>query len=152
MEQTAYIKKVKKSAAKSHTFRDTVRAFIVGGLICVLGQVLIELYGTLGMEQRIASTLASVTLIFLACLTTGIGWFDSLAKFAGAGTLVPITGFANAIVAPAIDCKSEGIITGLSAKLFLIAGPVLVWGVAFSVLYGIVLFVLQCFGVAVQPI
>lgn len=112
---------------------------MVGGLICVLGQALIDLYQKLGLGREDAGAAASVSLIFLSALLTGLGLYDKIAKFAGAGTLVPITGFANSIVSPAMEFKSEGFIMGMSAKLFTVAGPVLVFGISASILYGIFL-------------
>ena len=110
-----------------------------GGLICVIGQLLLDGYRHAGLGQEAAGTATSVTLIFVTALLTGIGVFDSLAKHAGAGTLVPITGFANAVVSPAMEFKQEGFVTGTSAKLFTVAGPVLVYGISASVIYGIIL-------------
>src|SRR5699024_9880718 len=107
--------------------------------ISALGQALLNGYQRLGMEKDEASTAVSVTLIFLAVLFTGLGWFDKLAKHAGAGTLVPITGFANAVAAPALEFRSEGLVTGVGARLFAIAGPVLVYGISASVVYGLIL-------------
>ena len=115
-------------------------AFLVGGAICALGQYLMGFYRRLGLDQDMAGTAVSVTLIGAAALLTGLGWFDKLAKRAGAGTLVPITGFANAMVSPAMEFKSEGYITGTAAKLFVVAGPVLVFGISASVIYGLICF------------
>lgn len=114
--------------------------FLCGGAICTLGQVLRNLYESLGLSGDDAGTAVSVTLIFLSALLTGLGLFDKLAKHAGAGTLVPITGFANAMVSPALEFKSEGYITGTAAKLFVVAGPVLVFGISASVIYGLICF------------
>ena len=119
--------------------KDLLWAFLVGGGICAAGQALLRFYQGRGMEQDQAGTAVSVTLIFLAALFTGLGWFDKLAKRAGAGTLVPITGFANAMVSPALEFQSEGLITGTAVKMFTIAGPVLVFGLVASVVYGLVL-------------
>ena len=116
-------------------------AFLVGGLICVLGQGLTDLY-KLFLDQQQASTLASVTLVFLSALTTGLGLYPKLAKFAGAGTLVPITGFSNSVTSPALEFKSEGVITGTAAKLCVVAGPVLVYGISASVIYGLSLYLM----------
>ena len=113
-----------------------------GGAICVLGQALLNWYQSLGLDRDQAGTAVSVTLIFAAAVLTGLGWFDKLAKRAGAGTLVPITGFANAMVSPALEFKSEGFITGTAAKLFVVAGPVLVYGISASILYGLLLYFL----------
>lgn len=117
---------------------DLCLSFLVGGAICTAGQGLFALYSRFIPEEDTVRTLVSVTLIFLSCLFTGIGLYDSLAKHAGAGTLVPITGFANAVCSPAIDSRAEGFILGVASKLFVIAGPVIVYGCAASVIYGIV--------------
>ena len=134
-----YQKLVKAHARPSPLWKDLLWAFGVGGSICTLGQALRNLYQSWGLDQEAAGTAVSVTLIFAAALLTGLGLFDKLAKRAGAGTLVPITGFANAMVSPALEFKSEGLITGTAAKLFVVAGPVLVFGVSASVIYGILL-------------
>ena len=119
--------------------KNLVWAFLVGGAICTLGQALSTLYQSWGLDKEQGGTAASITLILAAALLTGLGWFDKLAKHAGAGTLVPITGFANAVVSPAIDYKSEGFVTGMAAKMFTVAGPVIVYGTAASVVYGVIL-------------
>ena len=124
-----YDKIVKKNSPKSKCFVNGLKAFLIGGAICAVGQGFTSLYGTLGIEEQQAKTLTSVTLIFLGILLTAIGVYDKIAKHAGAGTLVPITGFANAVSSPAIEFKSEGYVAGLGAKLFIIAGPVIVYGV-----------------------
>ena len=136
MSNAEYAALVKRLAPKSKLWPDLARAFVTGGLICVLGQALIELYRFWGAPAEDAASWCSITLIFLGALLTGLGWYDDLAKFAGAGSLVPITGFANAVAAPAIEYKTEGWVTGLAVKIFTIAGPVLVFGTAASVLYG----------------
>ena len=120
--------------------RDVLFAFLIGGLICTLGEFFIELYRSLGADQQLASGGASVTLVFLSALLTGLKRYDEVARVAGAGTLVPITGFANAVAAPALEFKSEGIILGLGAKIFTIAGPVILYGTLASVAYGVVLY------------
>ncbi len=120
-------------------------AFLIGGAICTLGQVFMIIYEAVGVPEDIAKSLVPVTLVFLAALFTGIGIFDDLAKIAGAGTLVPITGFANAVVSPAIDNKSEGFIMGVGAKMFVIAGPVIVYGIISSVLYGVIYYIVGLF-------
>lgn len=117
---------------------DLCLSFLIGGAICTVGQGLFVLYSRFIPEEDTVRTLVSVTLIFLSCLFTGIGLYDSLAKHAGAGTLVPITGFANAVCSPAIDSRAEGFILGVASKMFVIAGPVIVYGCAASVIYGIV--------------
>ena len=138
MDSQTYKKFTKAHAPKSPIGKDCFRAFWVGGLICAFAEALLQGYKALEMTEENAKTLVSVTLIFLAALLTGLGVFDDIAKFAGAGTLVPITGFANAMASPAIDDKSEGLVMGVGAQMFTIAGPVIVYGVLTSVLYGFV--------------
>ena len=134
-----YAALVRSKVKPSPLGRDLCWAFGVGGAVCALGQGLRELFQSLGLDQDQAGTAVSVTLIARAALLTGLGQFDKLAKRAGAGTLVPITGFANAMVSPALEFKSEGLITGAAAKLFVVAGPVLVYGISASVVYGLIL-------------
>ena len=138
MTPREYDKLVSRMAAPSPMGKDCLNAFLVGGLICTLGQLLITGYKAIGLEKTDASTAASMTLVFLSALLTGLSLYDNIAKFAGAGTLVPITGFANAIAAPAVEFKTEGFILGVGAKMFTIAGPVIVYGVSASVVYGII--------------
>ena len=140
-----YSKMVEKASSPSPIIKDTVRAFLVGGGICVLGQLLLTAYSEMLSDQQSAKTLVSVTLIFLAAVLTGFGVFDKIAKFAGAGTLVPITGFANAVVSPAIEYKAEGWVLGLGANMFKIAGPVIVYGTVASVVYGIIYWITTLF-------
>ena len=139
LNEKDYARLVQSRADKSPLGKDLLKAFLVGGGICAAGQGLSDLYQLWGADRQTAGTLVSLTLIFLAVLLTGLGVFDKLAKHAGAGTLVPITGFANAVASPAIEFKSEGLVLGVSAKLFSIAGPVLVYGVGSSVIYGVLL-------------
>lgn len=139
MTDKEYGKYVKDKAKPSPLIKDCIWAFLVGGLICTAGQGLLNLYKGAGLTPDDAGTAVSMTLIFAAALLTGLGLFDKLAKRAGAGTLVPITGFANAMVAPALEYKSEGLVTGTGAKLFTVAGPVLVFGISASILYGVIL-------------
>ena len=141
MEKQEYAKLVKRRAARSPALKNCLAAFAVGGGICAFGQCLIALYQVFGLDTKTAGTLATVSLIFLSALLTGIGVFDRIARFAGAGTLVPVTGFANAVVSPAIDNKSEGLILGVGAKIFTVAGPVLLFGTLAGVLYGVVYFI-----------
>ena len=136
-----YSEMAKQASHNTKSYFTIPMAFLIGGLICVLGQALIFLYQYWGMSTEKASSLASITLVLLSALATGFGIYDKLAKHAGAGTLVPITGFANAVVSPALEFKSEGLILGLGAKLFIIAGPVIVYGVAASILYGVIYWV-----------
>lgn len=126
-----------KRAKKSPLIKDLLAAFAVGGGICVLGQALRDLYLALGFGKEDAGTLVCVTVIFLTALSTGLGFFDRLAKLGGAGTLVPITGFANAVVSPALDNKAEGFVPGLGAKIFIIAGPVILYGTLSSAIFGV---------------
>ena len=133
-----YQQYVKQKAKKSPIIKDTVMAFVIGGLICVLGQLIQNGWMAAGLEKQDAGTAASCTLVFLSALLTGLNLYNKIARFGGAGTLVPITGFANAVASPAIDFKSEGFITGMAAKMFVIAGPVIVYGLLAGVIYGIV--------------
>ena len=134
-----------KASPGSKSVKNVVLAFVFGGAICTIGQLLQNLYMLAGMELKDARGAVSVTLIFLGALLTALRIFDNIAKYAGAGTLVPITGFANSIVAPAIEFKSEGYVMGIGAKMFVIAGPVLVYGIMASATYGIILSVFQLF-------
>ena len=141
MTEREYGKLVKDMAPKSPIGKDCAIAFLVGGLICTLGQLAMNGYLALGLEKQDASTAASMSLVALSALLTGLSLYDNIAKFAGAGTLVPITGFANAIASPAIEFKTEGFILGVGAKMFTIAGPVIVYGVSASVVYGLIYWV-----------
>lgn len=124
---------------KSKSYMNIPKAFLIGGAICLLGECLLNLYEYMGLEKEAASSWTSITLVFLSALLTGLGWYERIAKHAGAGTLVPITGFANGVTAPAIEARTEGWILGVGAKIFTIAGPVLLYGTAASVIYGIFL-------------
>lgn len=132
-----YSELVKKYSPNSRLWFDTLNAFWTGGLICVLGQLALNGWGLLGLNQDTASIATAISMVFLGALLTGIGIYDRIAKIAGAGTVVPITGFANSVVSPAMEFKTEGFVMGVSAKMFTIAGPVLVYGVGASVIYGI---------------
>ena len=145
MTQKEYGKMVKDMAPKSPIVKDCVFAFLIGGGICALGQLFINFYSNFGLDQMKSSTAASMTLVALSALLTGLSLYDNIAKFAGAGTLVPITGFANAISAPAIEFKTEGFILGVGAKMFSIAGPVIVYGTVASVVYGIIYWIITLF-------
>ena len=142
MTPQEYQQYVKQKAPKSPLLKDTVLAFVVGGAICVVGQLILNGWTAAGLEEKTAGTATSRTLVFLSALLTGLNLYNKLARFGGAGTLVPITGFANAVVSPAIDFRSEGFVTGMAAKMFLIAGPVIVFGTLASVIYGVVLVLL----------
>lgn len=135
-----YDKRVKAASPHSPVLKDCLLAFVFGGLICTMGQTLCNLYQGWGLEIKDARMAVSISLIFLSAALTAIGWYDDIAKYAGAGTLVPITGFANSMVSPAMEFKSEGFITGLGAKLFVVSGPVLVFGITASVVYGFIVF------------
>ena len=138
MTDKQYDALVREMSPKSPMGKDCVNAFWIGGLICVLGQIFINWYTSLGLEKQNASTAASMSLVALSALLTGLSLYDNIAKHAGAGTLVPITGFANSISAPAVEFKTEGFILGVGAKMFTIAGPVIVYGVSASVVYGLI--------------
>ena len=132
---------VKKKEPKSPLLKDVLLAFLIGGAICTLGQGISELWTAAGLDQETAGTATSASLVFLSVLLTGLNLYNKIARFGGAGTLVPITGFANAVSAPAIDFKAEGIVTGMAAKMFVVAGPVIVFGTVASVVYGVVLWI-----------
>ena len=139
MSPQEYPKYVEQRAKKSPIAKDTALAFLVGGAICALGQLIQNGWMAAGLDQEGAGTATSCSLVFLSALLTGLNLYNKIARFGGAGTLVPITGFANAVVSPAIDFKSEGFITGMAARMFTVAGPVIVFGTVASVVYGIIL-------------
>ena len=138
MDRNNYKKLVDKLSPPSKKGRDFVSAFLIGGLICVFGQSIREYFLYMGFSEKLTGMYVSTILIFLAALLTGLGLFEKIAKHAGAGTLVPITGFANSVVAPAIEFKSEGFVLGVGANMFKIAGPVIVYGTIASVIYGVI--------------
>ena len=142
MSPEEYQQYVHQKAKKSPIVKDTVLAFVIGGLICVLGQAIRNGWSAAGLNPEDAGTATSCTLVAISALLTGLNLYNKIARFGGAGTLVPITGFANAVVSPAIDFKSEGFVTGMAARMFTVAGPVIVFGTAASVVYGIVLMAL----------
>ena len=142
MSQEQYKKYADTKAPKSKLWLNMLKAFLVGGLICVIGQGITALFKMWGFDQESAGTFTSITLIFISAVLTGFNLYDKIAKHAGAGTLVPITGFANSVVSPAIEFKTEGFITGLAAKMFTIAGPVIVFGTIASILAGFVFLIL----------
>ena len=144
-DRRRYLERVKEREAKSPLVKNCLFAFLFGGGICTLGQLLLSLYLAAGLSERDAGTLVAVTLIFLSALLTGVGVFDSIARIAGAGTLVPVTGFANAVVAPALDNKSEGLVMGVGAKIFTVAGPVLLYATLSGALYGVILYLVRLF-------
>ena len=145
MTEREYGRLVKEMSPKSPLKKDMIKSFVIGGLICLLGQVAVNCYKGLGLEQQDASTAASMTLVAISALLTGLSLYDNIAKHAGAGTLVPITGFANSIAAPAVEFKTEGMILGTAAKMFTIAGPVIVYGVSASVVYGLIFWITTLF-------
>lgn len=145
MTEKEYGKLVKEMSPKSPMGKDCVLAFCIGGLICVLGQLALNGYTALGLDKDSASTATAMSLVFLSALLTGLSLYDNIAKHAGAGTLVPITGFANSVAAPAVEFKTEGFILGVGAKMFTIAGPVIVYGVSASVVYGIIYWITTLF-------
>ena len=140
-----YDRMIKKLSPPSPKIKDFIWAFSVGGFICVIGQLFMELYNSLGLEEKVVKMAVPVTIIFIAALLTGLRLFDKIAKHAGAGTLVPITGFANAVVSPAIEFKREGFVLGVGANMFKIAGPVIAYGIVASVIYGIIYWITTLF-------
>lgn len=143
MSKNTYKAYAEGKAKRSPVFTNCLKAFAVGGLICAIGEGLSLLYVWLGQAEENIRTLVPATLILAATLLTGIGVFDKLAHHAGAGTLVPITGFANAVVAPAIDTKAEGLVLGVGAKIFTVAGPVILYGTLASAIYGVIYFIIE---------
>ena len=144
-ENKRYQQKVKEASPPSPVLKNCFCAFVIGGAICTVGQGLSNVFRLVGMEREAASSFVSIILIFCSALFTGIGWYDDLARFAGAGTLVPITGFANAVVSPALEYKTEGMVTGIAAKMFIIAGPVIVYGILSEAALGAVHLLLGLF-------
>jgi stage V sporulation protein AC len=145
MEKKEYAKKVENASPGSPLLKNCLKAFVVGGLICTLGEGLFALYSHFGAPEKEAAAWVCITLIFITALLTGIGVFDKIAKHTGAGTLVPITGFANAVASSAIDSRTEGLVPGVGAKIFTVAGPVLVWGISAGAAYGIVYYLVTVF-------
>ncbi len=143
LTRTEYGRLAKLRSPDTKSYKTVPAAFLVGGAICCIGQLLINLYTSAGADRELAGTLSSVSLVFLSAVLTGFGLYDKIAKHAGAGTLVPITGFANAVVSPALEFKTEGYVLGVGAKIFIIAGPVIVYGLAASAVYGVILFIAQ---------
>ena len=145
MTEKEYAELVKKLSPKSPILKDCAGAFVIGGLICALGQVFMNIYEALGLNKTDTGTATCISLIFLSALLTGLSLYDNIAKFAGAGTLVPITGFANAITAPAVEFKTEGFVLGVGAKMFTIAGPVILYGISAGVVYGLIYWITTLF-------
>lgn len=132
---------IEKHSPGSTLFKNSLLAFIFGGLICTLGELLKQLYIYLSLDEKTAGTLVTVSLIFIAALLTALGLFDKIARYAGAGTLVPVTGFSNAVVSEAMDAKSEGYVLGVGAKIYTVAGPVILYGLLSGVIYGVIYYV-----------
>ena len=145
MTEKEYGKLVQDRMPKSPIWKDCMGAFLIGGLICTIGQAFMNWYSSMGLDETAAGTAASMTLVALSALLTGLSLYDNIAKCAGAGTLVPITGFANSIAAPAVEFKTEGFILGVGAKMFTIAGPVIVYGVSASVVYSLIYWITTLF-------
>lgn len=141
MTDQDYGKLVNEKSKPSPMWKNMLWAFVVGGLICCIGQGFQEWYRSMGLSKTDAGTAVTITLVLLSALLTGLDLYEKLAKHAGAGTLVPVTGFANSVVAPAMEFKSEGFVTGMAAKMFTIAGPVIVYGLSASVIYGVIYWV-----------
>lgn len=138
MTNQEYRDYTEKHAPRSPEKQNLLRSFLIGGTICLLGQLIVNLYISFGLDKENAGTAGSITLVFMGAVLTGLGVYDDLARLGGAGTLVPITGFANSVAAPALEFKTEGFITGTAVKMFSIAGPVIVYGIAASVVYGFI--------------
>ena len=145
MTEKEYGKLISQMAPKSPIIKDCFNAFWIGGLICTIGQLILNGYTALGLDKTDAGTATSMSLVALSALLTGLSLYDNIAKYGGAGTLVPITGFANAIAAPAVEFKTEGFVLGVGAKMFTIAGPVIVYGVSASVVYGLIYWITTLF-------
>ena len=145
MTEKEYGKMIEKMAPRSPIGKDCLFAFLIGGLICTIGQLLMNGYTALGLDKQDSGTATSMTLVVMSAFLTGLSLYDDIAKHAGAGTLVPITGFANSIAAPAVEFKTEGFVLGIGANMFKIAGPVIVYGVSASVVYGLIYWVTMLF-------
>ncbi len=145
LSKSEYGAYVKARAARSPVLKNCAAAFLCGGFICLCGQLLTALYRAIGLDRTLAGTAVTVTLVLVAAVLTGIGVFDNIARFAGAGTLLPVTGFANAVVSPAIDTKSEGLILGVGAKIFTVSGPVILYAVLSGAIYGLIYYIVTWF-------
>ena len=145
MQENEKQRLINKYSPKSPIVKNSVLAFIFGGIICVIGELLLYLFLYLGFDEKTSLTLVTLSLIFLAALLTSLGVFDKIAKHAGAGTLVPVTGFSNSVVAEAIDAKSEGLILGVGSQIFTVAGPVIVYGLLSGVIYGVIYYIYLLF-------
>ncbi len=143
MTKQEYQKYIEKKTPNSHLLKDLIFAFVIGGIICCIGQLISDGFKMLELDKDTASSATSIVMVFLGAFFTGIGVYDKIAKHAGAGTIVPITGFANSVVSPAMEFKSEGYVLGLAAKMFIIAGPVIVYGILSSVITGIIYYIMS---------
>lgn len=141
MDSNAKKELIKKHSPKTTILKNSILSFIFGGLICVVGQLLMNLYSYIGFDKKTTGILVTVSLIFVAALLTALGVFDKIARYAGAGTLVPVTGFSNAVVSQAMDAKSEGCVLGVGAKIYTIAGPVILFGLLSGVVYGVIYYI-----------
>ena len=142
-KQKQYADYVKQITPTHSLPMNMAKAFLTGGVICVVGQIITNFAKSRGLDQDMAGTWCSVTLVFISVILTGFNLYPKIGKFGGAGSLVPITGFANAMVSPALEFKSEGYVTGMSAKMFSVAGPVLVFGISASVVLGLIIYFIQ---------
>ena len=145
MSKQEYDSLVKEFSPNSPIWKDVLFAFVIGGVICVVGQMVLNGFTAVGLDEKNAASATCIAMIFFSAVLTGLSLYDNIAKYAGAGTLVPITGFANAVVSPAMEFKSEGFILGVGAKMFTIAGPVIVYGVSASVVYGLIYWITTLF-------
>ncbi len=143
MSKSQYCQMYTEASEKTKWYITVPKAFVIGGLICTLGEALLNLYARLGLSEKNAGIATSVSLILLSAILTGLGLYDKIAKHGGAGTLVPITGFANSVVAPAMEFKTEGYVLGLGAKIFIISGPVILYGTLASVVYGLIYWIIS---------
>lgn len=143
MSNEEYVNYVSEKSPKSNLMIDCLKAFAIGGLICTIGQCFLNLYKYLGADKETASTLVTITMVFLGSLLTGLNIYPKIAKHGGAGTLVPVTGFSNAVAAPALEAKTEGYVLGVGAKIFTIAGPVILFGTISSIICGIIYFFIK---------
>ena len=145
MNEKSYTEYVENKAPKSTLFKDIIIAFVVGGLICMLGQAITDFGMYMGLDKKTAGTVCSISLIFIGAFLTALKLYQPLGKFAGAGSIVPITGFSNSVVSPAIEYKSEGLVLGIGANMFKVAGPVLVYGIGSSVILGLIYYLINLF-------
>lgn len=141
MDSNAKLELIKKHSPRTKVFKNSILSFLIGGVICVVGQLLMELYSYIGFDKKTTGILVTVSLIFVAALLTSLGVFDKIARHAGAGTLVPVTGFSNAVVSQAMDAKSEGCVLGVGAKIYTVAGPVILFGLLSGVVYGVIYYI-----------